>query len=290
LSVIFSGIGNGDQLSALGIEILHHLPGVGANLQDHLEVYVQCLSKEPVTLYPYQWSKPHNMIRVGLEWLLNGSGICASNHLESGAFVKSNDTEEWPNIQFHFLPAAIGDQVAIFCHQYEIFSQCYLEGSTMLDFGHAFQVHVGPLRSKSKGFVTIKSANPNDDPLIDPNFLSLENDFQEFRSAIRITRKIFSQAAFQQYNCGERIPGPSVETDEQIDQFISEKGESAYHPCGTCKLGADDDPTTVVNHLGQVKGLNGLWVADASIMPTIVSSNLNCPSIMIGEKISDSFH
>mmetsp|Transcript_25 Transcript_25/g.52 ORF Transcript_25/g.52 Transcript_25/m.52 type:complete len:386 (+) Transcript_25:1795-2952(+) len=264
-----SGIGDPELIESLGIEVTHNLKGVGKNLQDHLEVYVQVKSKEPLSLYPYQWSKPHNMVRVGLEWFLRRTGICATNHLEAGAFVKSDDSLEWPNIQFHFLPAAIDDQ-----------------GSSMKGFGHAFQVHVGPMRSLSRGYVNISSDDPFQDPIIEPNYLSCEQDLVEFRRSVEIARDVFAQDSFAPFVGEEVVPGQSVQSEEEIDSFIREKAESAYHLCGSCKMGGDDDESAVVDQFGRVRGLAGLYVADASIMPTVVTSNLNCPTMMIAEKIS----
>uniref|UniRef100_A0A7S4K4B0 Glucose-methanol-choline oxidoreductase N-terminal domain-containing protein n=1 Tax=Paramoeba aestuarina TaxID=180227 RepID=A0A7S4K4B0_9EUKA len=264
-----SGVGDEKFLQEMGIETKHHLRGVGKNLQDHLEVYVQAKSKLPVGLFPYQWSKPHNMVQVGLEWFVRRTGICASNHLESGAFVKSSPDKEWPDIQFHFLNAAIDDQ-----------------GSSMKSFGHAFQVHVGPMRSRSRGEVRISSTDPTKDPLIDPNYMEHESDFVEFRRSVEIAREVFSQPALAPYFDFEAVPGPDVVSDADIDDFIRDVAESAYHLCGTCKMGSEDDENSVVDEFGRVRGVPGLSVVDSSIMPTVVTSNLNCPTMMIAEKMS----
>lgn len=268
-----SGVGDAEHLTTLGIDSKLHLPDVGRNLQDHLEVYVQYRCKQPVGLFPYQWKFPHNMINVGLEWFTRRSGVCATNHLEAGAFFRSDPDDvskagSYPNIQLHFLPAAIGD--------------C---GATMHPAGHAYQVHMGPMRPTSRGSLQIQSKDPTMPPHIDPNFLSTEFDRKEFRQAIRVTREVFKQPAFAPFCGGELEPGVDVVSDSDIDAFVRQRAESAHHVSGTCRMGTS---TGVVGADGRVHGLSGLRVADASIMPSIVSANLNCPSMMIGEKMSDA--
>lgn len=266
-----SGIGPAKVLSDAGVELVLDLPGVGENLQDHLEVFIQhALRTEESThgLYKYQWKYPHNMIRAGLDWFLNGKGIGATNHMEVGGFVRTNDDVEHPNLQYHFLPAAIGDY-------HNPLGDC-----------PAFQAHVGTLRAKSRGSIRIKSSDPKEYPEIEPNYLTHEDDMRELREAIHVTRKIFAQPAFDRFRGKEIRPGPDVQTDEELDNFIYTSTESAMHPSCTCKMGVDD--MSVVDAYGKVYGIEGLRVCDASIMPSILSGNLNAPTIMMAEKIADS--
>jgi choline dehydrogenase len=262
-----SGIGAPDTLKSAGIDVVHTLPGVGENLQDHLEVYFQMTSKRPVTLYSkLNWFSKG---LIGAEWLFLKTGLGTTNHFESCGFIRSAAGIDYPDIQFHFLPAAMRyDGKAAFR-------------------GHGFQAHVGPMRSKSRGFVRIKSNEPGVPPQILFNYLSHPGDLPEWRRAVKLTRELFSQPAMQDFAGDEIQPGGHVQSDAQIDAFVREHCESAYHPCGTCKMGSPDDAMAVVDHRCRVIGIEALRVADSSIMPLITNGNLNAPSLMIGEKASD---
>ncbi len=262
-----SGIGAPETLKAAGIEVRHALPGVGENLQDHLEIYFQVRSKEPVTLYSKLNLVSKGMI--GAEWLMLKTGLGATNHFESCAFIRSKAGIEYPDIQYHFLPAAMR-----------------YDGKAAFN-DHGFQVHVGPMRSKSRGFVRIRSSDPDAPPSILFNYLTHPDDMPEWRAAVRLTRELFRQPAMQKYAAEEIQPGAQMTTDEQIDAFIREHSESAYHPCGTCRMGSPSDPMAVVDHECRVIGLEALRVADSSIMPQVTNGNLNAPTLMIGEKASD---
>ena len=262
-----SGIGAPETLKAAGIEVVHALPGVGENLQDHLEIYFQIRSKEPVTLYSQLNLVSKGMI--GAEWLLLKTGLGATNHFESCGFIRSRAGIEYPDIQYHFLPAAMR-----------------YDGTAAFN-DHGFQVHVGPMRSKSRGHVRVRNNDPYAPPAIRFNYLSHPDDIPEWRSAVRLTRELFRQPAMQKYAAEEIQPGAKVEVDEEIDAFIREHCESAYHPCGTCKMGSEGDPMAVVDPACRVIGIDGLRVADSSIMPQVTNGNLNAPTLMIGEKASD---
>lgn len=261
-----SGVGAASLLQEFGIPVVHDLPGVGENLQDHLEMYLQYKCKLPVSLYPALkwWNQP----KIGAEWLFNGTGIGASNQFEAGGFIRSDESFAWPNIQYHFLPVAIN-----------------YNGSNAVE-EHGFQCHVGSMRSKSRGRVRIKSRDPRQHPSILFNYMADEQDWVEFRAAIRITREIMNQPALDPYRGEEISPGLACQTDEQLDEFVRNHGETAYHPCGTCKMGSDE--MAVVDAEGRVHGMEGLRVVDASIMPLIITGNLNATTIMIGEKIADN--
>jgi len=262
-----SGIGDAATLKAAGIEPVHHLPGVGANLMDHLEVYFQLHSKKPVTLNTKLGLISKGMI--GLQWLLFKTGLGATNHFESAGFIRSRAGIEYPDIQYHFLPGAIA-----------------YDGKPATS-GHGFQVHVGPNRSKSRGTVTPVSASPDVAPKLTFNYMSKDEDWKDFRTCIRLTREIIDQPAMQEYANGEIQPGDDVTSDDAIDDFIRQHAESAYHPCGTCKMGSEKDPMAVVDPQCRVIGIEGLRVADSSIFPSIPNGNLNGPSLMVGEKASD---
>ncbi|KAL3860165.1 hypothetical protein ACJMK2_010323 [Sinanodonta woodiana] len=267
--LMLSGIGNADHLKKLEIPIVVNLPGVGENLQDHLEVYVQQKCTQPITLYSAQWKFPHNMIRIGLEWFLRQTGDGATAHLEAGGFIRSCPGVEHPNIQFHFLPSVVKDH-----------------GRKTGD-SHAYQVHVGPMRPTSKGYIKLKSRNPKDHPKIVANYLSTEYDIQEMRESVKLSREIFAQKAFDPFRGEELAPGPNVKTDAEIDNFNRSMADSAYHPSCTCKMGSENDPMAVVDPQTRVIGLEGLRVVDASIMPSMISGNLNGPVIMMAEKAAD---
>ena len=265
--LMLSGIGPADHLKEHGITPIVDRSGVGQNLQDHLELYIQMASKQPVSLYKY-W----NLIgkgMIGAQWLFTKTGLGASNQFESCGFIRSDAGVDYPDIQFHFLPIAV---------RYD--GQAAAEG-------HGFQAHVGPMRSPSRGSVSLRDSNPASDPLIRFNYMSTEKDWIDFRKAIRLTREIFSQPAFEPYSGHEIQPGDAAQSDEDLDAIIREHAESAYHPCGTCKMGRQDDPMAVVDPDCRVIGVEGLRVADSSIFPRITNGNLNGPSILVGEKASD---
>ena len=265
--LMLSGIGPAAHLSEHGIEVVADRKGVGANLQDHLEVYMQYAAKKPVTLYKYWnlWGKAF----VGAQWLFTGTGLGASNQFESAAFIRSDKGVDYPDIQYHFLPIAVR-----------------YDGKAVAE-GHGFQAHVGPMRSKSRGAVTLRSADPKAPPLIRFNYMSHPDDWTEFRKCVRLTREIFAQDAFKPFVKHEIQPGSGTGTNEEIDAFLREHAESAYHPCGTARMGRRDDPLAVVDPEARVIGVEGLRVADSSIFPRIPNGNLNAPSIMTGEKVAD---
>ncbi|MEM8687700.1 MAG: choline dehydrogenase [Pseudomonadota bacterium] len=262
-----SGIGNGEALNAAGIKTLQHLPGVGENLMDHLEVYLQVECTEPVSLNGSLGLVSKGLI--GLQWLLFKSGLGATNHFETCAFIRSRAGVEYPDIQYHFLPAAIR-----------------YDGKQAAD-GHGFQAHVGPQRMRSRGHVRVTSPDPFEAPEIVFNYLADPEDMKDFVHCVRLTREIFSQPAMAKYKGREIQPGDDVESDEAIEAFIREHAESAYHPSGTCKMGSVDDLTAVVDPECRVIGVEGLRVADSSIFPLIPNGNLNAPSLMTGEKAAD---
>jgi choline dehydrogenase len=261
-----SGIGNPALLEPLGIPVVKALKGVGENLQDHMETYVQYECKEPITLYSA--TKPLKMAAIGAEWLAFGTGLGATNHFESGGFIRSAAGVQHPDLQYHFLPMAVR-----------------YDGNAPVE-GHGFQAHVGPMRSTSRGHVRIRSASALDAPTILFNYMSTEQDKKEFRAAIRLTREVFAQKAFDRFRGEEISPGKDVQTDEQIDAHIRASAETAYHPSCTCAMGTGE--MAVVDGQGRVHGVQGLRVVDASIMPLIVSGNLNVPTIMMAEKIADA--
>lgn len=265
--LMLSGIGPATHLRENGIDVVADRPGVGANLQDHMELYIQQESVQPITLY----SKLNlfSKAMIGAEWLFFKTGLGATNHFESAAFLRSRPGVDYPDIQYHFLPAAIR-----------------YDGKAAAD-SHGFQAHVGPMRSKSRGSVTLRSNDPKAKPVIRFNYMSHEDDWADFRHCIRLTREIFGQAAFDPYRGREISPGSHVQSDAELDDFIRAHAESAYHPCGTCRMGRSDDRMAVVDPACRVIGVDGLRVADSSIFPRITNGNLNAPSIMTGEKAAD---
>lgn len=263
--LMLSGIGDSKQLKKFDIPVIQHLSGVGKNLQDHLEIFIQNRCKKPVTLYREQ-RQPWKTW-VGLRWFLSHSGVGASSHLEAGAFIKTGPMISHPNIQFHFLPSLVIDHGRVPINQ------------------HAYQVHVGPMRPTSRGLVSLKSNNPLDHPIIEPNYLQTKEDRFEMRMSVKLAREIFSQPAFDDYRDDEIFPGKEIRSDDAIDAFIREKAESAYHPSCTCKMGKDE--WSVVDAQTRVYGCENLRIVDASIMPSITSGNLNAPTIMIAEKAAD---
>ncbi|WP_163847343.1 choline dehydrogenase [Pseudooceanicola aestuarii] len=265
--LMLSGVGPAAHLAEHGIDVVADRAGVGQNLQDHLELYIQAAASKPVSLYKY-WNLAGKAY-VGARWLLNRSGPGASNQFESAAFIRSAAGVDYPDIQYHFLPIAI---------RYD--GQASAEG-------HGFQAHVGPMRSPSRGAVSLRSADPQDAPRILFNYMSTDQDWQDFRRCIRLTREIFEQPAFAPYFKFEIQPGADLQSDEELDGFIREHVESAYHPCGTARMGRADDPMAVVDPQARVIGVDGLRLADSSVFPRITNGNLNGPSIMVGEKAAD---
>jgi choline dehydrogenase len=261
-----SGIGNRRLLEKLQISPVHHLPGVGENLQDHLEVYIQYACRQPVSMYPYTlwYHKPW----VGLNWLLFRRGPGATNHFEAGGFVRGNPDVAYPNLMFHFLPLAIR-----------------YDGSSA-NRGHGYQVHIGPMYSNSRGTVHIRSVDPKVHPALRFNYLSTEEDRREWLDAVRCARRILNQSAFDEFNAGEITPGKCVESDAEILDWVAKDAETALHPCGTCKMGRDEmavvDPDSM-----QVHGSQGLRVVDASVMPYLTNGNIYAPVMMLAEKAAD---
>ena len=262
--LMLSGIGPQNHLVEMDIQVKQSLEGVGQNLQDHLETYVQYECKKPVTLFNEY--NPIKMALTGIEWFLFKTGTAAYSNLETGGFIKSNDLVDYPNIQYHFFPSLVLDH-----------------GRTNPD-RHAFQAHVGPMRPTSRGEIRLKSTNPTSAPSIRFNYMQTEHDLSEMREGIRLAREIFHQKAFDEYRGKEINPG-NIDSDTELNEFIKNKGDTAYHPCGTCKMGKDN--TSVVNEKLQVYGVENLRVVDASIMPKIITGNLNATTVMIAEKASD---
>jgi choline dehydrogenase len=260
-----SGVGAADFLRSMDIAVVHDLPGVGANLQDHLEIYQQYECKQPVSIVPAL--KLHNQALIGAEWLFLGTGIGASNQFEAGGFIRSDDSFAWPNIQYHFLPIAVN-----------------YNGSNPIKV-HSFQAHMGSMRSPSRGRVQLKTKNPHDHPSILFNYMAHDQDWREFRAGIRITRNIMQQPALAPYLGREISPSISVQSDSEIDAFVRAHAETAYHPSCSCAMGYD--ALSVVDKDGKVHGIEGLRVIDASIMPEIITGNLNAPTIMMAEKLAD---
>ena len=261
-----SGVGNARELEALGIDVVQDLPGVGENLQDHLEVYVQYACTQPVSVQPAlkKWKRPF----IGAQWLFLRSGPGATNHFEAGGFVRSNDDVAYPNLMFHFLPLAI---------RYD---------GTSPAGKHGYQVHVGPMYSDARGSVKIVSTDPRAHPALRFNYLSTAQDRREWVESIRVARRILNQPAFDPYNGGETSPGPGVETDEQILDWVARDAETALHPSCTCRMGTDGrsviDPETM-----RVHGLDGLRVVDASVFPYVPNGNIYAPVMMVAERAAD---
>ena len=263
--LLLSGIGPADEIRRQGVAVMHDLPGVGRNLQDHLELYVQQACKEPITLYLTE--NPVNKVAIGVQWFLFKSGLGASAHLEAGAFIRRSADVAHPDLQYHFLPSLVND------HGRKPIGR------------HGYQAHVGPMRPTSAGYLRLRSADPTVHPEIQPFYLATEQDRREMRDAVTLTREIFAQRAFDRFRGAEIQPGAAVRSDAEIDAFVRAKSDSAYHPCGTCRMGVDEQ--AVVDGELRVRGLEGLRVVDASIMPSEVSGNLNAPTIMIAEKAAD---
>lgn len=262
--LMLSGIGPAAALAALGIEVKQDVPGVGENLQDHLEVYLQQACMQPVSLYPtLKW---YRQLPIGLQWYFNHTGVGASNQFEAGGFIRSSEAQAYPNLQFHFLPIAIR-----------------YDGTPQKQ--HGFQAHVGPMYSNSRGKLWLASADPRDPPKFQFNYLSTPEDKKEWVEAIQKTREIFAQQGFDEYRGAELSPGDDVQTEEEILQFVRTNGESAYHPSCTCRMGTDD--MAVIAPDLKVRGMDNLYVVDASIFPNITNGNLNAPTIMTAEKCAD---
>lgn len=262
---MLSGIGPADQLAKHQIPLIVDLPGVGQNLQDHLEYYMQYECKQKITLY--SMANPIRKAKTGIEWFLTRKGLAASSHLEAGAFISTEAGLSHPDLQYHFLPGLVNDH-----------------GRSLGD-GHSFQVHAGTMRPESRGNLELTSADPFAPMRIFANYLQTENDWNDLIASIPITRDIFNQPAFMPYKGKELRPGSACNTKAEMKNFIREKIETAYHPCGTCKMGVDE--LSVVDPQAKVYGIDNLRVADASIMPSITSGNLNAPTIMLAERISD---
>ena len=265
--LMLSGIGPAAHLAEHGVALRADRPGVGQNLQDHLEVYVQFAAAKPITLYRY-WNLIGKAL-IGAQWLFTKTGHGASNQFESCSFIRSAAGVEYPDIQFHFLPIAVR-----------------YDGKAAAE-GHGFQVHTGPMRSPSRGSVTLRSGDPLAPPVIRFNYMSHEEDWRDFRRVLRLTREIFAQPAMAEHVRHEIQPGAAAQDDTGLDAFIREHAESAYHPCGTARMGAADDPMAVVDPECRVIGVEGLRVADSSVFPRVTNGNTNAPSILVGEKAAD---
>ncbi len=263
--LMLSGIGDGDVLKRFGIPVVENLKGVGQNLQDHLDCSIQYECSQPITLYSQ--SNPLKAARTGLQYLLFKSGLATGQGLESGAFLKSRPDLETPDLQFHFIAALMNDHTRKRADR------------------HGFMAHVCQLRPQSRGFISLKSADPSVAPIIQPNYLESEEDRRALREGTKLAREIFSQAAFDAYRGPELMPGAHVQKDEQIDAWVRKTAETIYHPVGSAKMGSGSD--CVVDSQLRVHGVEGLRVVDASVMPSLVSGNTNAPTIMIAEKASD---
>ncbi|MBM4233046.1 MAG: choline dehydrogenase [Gammaproteobacteria bacterium] len=262
-----SGLGPAAELREYGIGVVQDLPGVGENLHDHLEFYFQLACREPITLYSVM--NPFAKAWIGARWLLSRGGLGATNHFETGGFIRSRAGVRYPDLQYHFLPLAVA-----------------YDGSSGAS-EHGFQAHVGPMRTRSRGWVRLRSADPTQAPRIFFNYLGEADDLTEMRACVRLTREIFAQPAFERYRGREIKPGTGVQSDAEIDAFVRQHVESAYHPCGTCRMGATNDALAVVDPETRVRGVSGLRVVDSSIMPSITTGNLNAPTIMLAEKAAD---
>ncbi|MBS7540162.1 choline dehydrogenase [Ancylobacter lacus] len=262
-----SGIGPAAELRDFGIDVVANRPGVGENLQDHLEFYFQQACTQPITLYSSMGLFARG--QIGLRWLLRKDGLGATNHFETCGFIRSRPDVPYPDIQYHFLPLAVT-----------------YDGQGLAS-EHGFQAHVGPMRTKSRGWVKLRSADFRDKPRVFFNYMSHEDDRIEMRACVRLTREIFAQKAFDPYRGREIQPGADVTSDEAIDRFVAEKAESAYHPSCSCKMGDPADPMAVVDPQARVIGVERLRVVDSSIMPSVTTGNLNAPTIMLAEKASD---
>lgn len=261
-----SGVGNPDLLTPLGVDVVHDLPGVGENLQDHLEVYIQYASTQPVSIAP--GLRYRNRPRIGYEWLFHRRGLGATNHFEGGGFARSNDDVDWPNLMFHFLPVAIR-----------------YDGSAPTE-GHGYQVHIGPMYADTRGHVRIKSTDPKQHPSMLFNYLTTPNDRREWVEAVQVARSILNQPAFAPFNGGELSPGPTVETDDEILEWVRKDAETALHPSCTAKMGTGADAVVDPDSM-RVHGTEGLRVVDASVFPYVTNGNIYAPVMMVAEKAAD---
>lgn len=264
--LMLSGVGDAKHLEEMNIPVVQNLPAVGQNMEDHLDLYVQYRCKKPITLHNATWKYPHNMVKIGLEWFAMQTGMGASAHLESGGFIRSAPGKRHPDIQYHFLPGSLTGQLT--------------PGSY-----HAMQAHCSPMRATSRGFLKLRSVNPRDHPIIEPNYLDTEQDKIDIRAGVRLTREIFEQQVFDEFRGDPVSPAQNVQSDAEIDAWVRQHSESAYHPSCTNRMGVDEN--TVVDPQTRVHGLENLRIVDASIMPNIVSGNLNGPTIMLAEKAAD---
>ncbi|MEU7988880.1 choline dehydrogenase [Streptosporangium canum] len=261
-----SGVGHAAELGALGVDVVHDLPGVGENLQDHLEVYIQYACGRPVSMQPAM--KWRNRPWIGARWLFLRSGPGATNHFEAGGFVRGNDDVDYPNLMFHFLPVAVR-----------------YDGSAPAG-GHGYQVHIGPMYSDARGSVKIRSTDPRVHPALRFNYLSTARDRREWVEAVRAARDVLTQRAMDEFNAGELSPGPEVRTDQEILDWVARDGETALHPSCTARMGVDG--LAVVDPLSmRVHGLDGLRVVDASVMPYVTNGNIYAPVMMVAEKAAD---
>lgn len=265
--LLLSGIGDGAYLQRWGLDVVSDLPGVGQNLQDHLDACLHYECPQPITLNSQ--GNIFRMLMTGMQYTFFKKGVARGNGLETGAFLKSDPSCDVPDLQYHFIPAIMMDHAR---EKYE---------------GHGFTLHVCQLRPESKGYISLKSLDPRDHALIQPNYLTAQKDIDVMRAGVKIGREIIAQPAFDPYRGKEINPGTDRQTDDEIDAFVREKGETIYHPVGTCKMGAETDKTAVVDDQLRVKGVEGLRVIDASVMPTLIGGNTNAPTIMIAEKASD---
>jgi choline dehydrogenase len=263
--LMLSGIGPAAMLREHSLDVVVDLPGVGQNLQDHLEFYMQYECKQPITLN--RLKNPIRRIGAGMQWFLANSGACATSHLEAGAFIKSRADVSHPDLQYHFLPGVVNNH------------------GRDLGKAHAFQVHVGTMRPESRGYLRLASRNPLTPIKVHANYLQAESDLRDLMAAVPLTRDIFQQASFKPFRGKEIQPGIDYQNPHEIARFVKQKADSAYHPCGTCKMGTD--LMAVVNPEAKVYGIENLRVVDASIMPSIISGNLNAPTIMLAERVSD---
>ncbi|CEG42160.1 choline dehydrogenase [Plasmopara halstedii] len=264
--LMLSGIGDADHLKDVGVSLVQHLPAVGRNMEDHLDMYIQYLCKKPITLHNATWKYPHNMVAIALEWIFYQTGMGASSHLESGGFIRSAPGKRHPDLQYHFLPGSLTGQLT--------------PGAF-----HAMQAHCSPMRAQSRGWIKLRSLNPHDHPIIEPNYLEVEQDLVDMRNGVKLTREILEQQTLDEYRGDPISPSINVKSDAEIDKWIRQHTESAYHPSCTNRMGVDEN-TVVDPHL-RVHGVENLRVVDASVMPNIVSGNLNAPTIMIAEKAAD---
>ncbi|MTI09434.1 choline dehydrogenase [Curvivirga aplysinae] len=265
--LMLSGLGPEDHLKQIGIDVKHHAPMLGENLHDHLEAHIQVETDQPVSLNKYL--KPHLMLWAGMQWFGLKKGVASVNQCHVGAFLRTNEDVSHPNIQFHFFPVFFGEN--------------WIPNPNK----NGYRLGAGPMRPESRGRVRLASSNPNDAPLIDPNYLATDRDWYEMREGLKMGREVLSQSAFKPYHQREDLPGTHIQTDKELDEFIREDASSAYHPCGTTRMGEEDDPRAVVDLELKYKGLNGLRIIDASVIPAVPSANINACVYMIAEKAAD---